>query len=281
MSGVITDVPQVPEGHQIPQEWFDERLRNYSSKSKVLESVYAEEIAAFQAFCSNQTSPDEAAQAITRPISNTCVPDLGGYAPEIVALCQLLELLIDALIEWPSSRTPDLIALLTAISNIPDNLHQGEALDDDDNVLTWSGPPYINMVWSDANWMTPHIIVKECSKHSNSDAALQHACDKYIKAQDVEAQLVAVGLGPFGMKRAFYYLIYALEWHLNPKDKAEAQKKESRAREPFEPRFHIPAVTCWIKHTGQKLYQRDLQFLRCGMENSGYTGNWPGNGTVK
>lgn len=160
MLGVITDFSRVPEGHQVPQEWFDQRLRNYSSKSKALESVYAEEIAALQAFYSHQTNPDEAAHAITRPISNCPVPDLGGYTPEIVALCRLVELLVDALIEWPSSRTPDVIALLTAISNTPDNLHRGEALDDDDELLTWDGVPCINMVWRDANWMTPHIIVK-------------------------------------------------------------------------------------------------------------------------
>ncbi|ODM20653.1 hypothetical protein SI65_03706 [Aspergillus cristatus] len=88
-------------------------------------------------------------------------------------LSRLVELLVDALIEWPSSRTPDLIALLTAISKTPDNLHRGEALNYDDELLTWDGVPYINMVWRDANWMTPHIIVKECSKSDDFETSKQ------------------------------------------------------------------------------------------------------------
>lgn len=58
------------------------------------------------------------------------------------------------------------------------------------------------------------------------------------------------------MKRAFDYLIYTLEWCLDPKDdKDETRRREAQAREPFAPEFHIPAVTCWVKHTGRKLYE--------------------------
>lgn len=74
------------------------------------------------------------------------------------------------------------------------------------------------------------------------------------KHKMLKHSLVAAGLGPFDMKPAFDYLIYTLEWNLNPKDgKAEKRKSEAQTREPFEPEFHIPAVTCWLEHTGWKL----------------------------
>lgn len=88
-----TNYSLVPEGHQVP---------NYRGESEFVEffkSTLAEEIAALQAFYLYQTSPDEAAQAISRPISNSSAPNLGDYGPEIVALCNLWDVLVDALIE--------------------------------------------------------------------------------------------------------------------------------------------------------------------------------------
>ncbi|PKY08589.1 hypothetical protein P168DRAFT_286703 [Aspergillus campestris IBT 28561] len=248
-------MPQDPEEHQVLQEWLSQRLLNYPSKSQPLQSIYASEITSLQAFVLNQTTPEEAAHAITRPISTTPIPDLPAtYNPEIVALCRLLELLVDALLEWPSSRTPGLIALLTAMSNTPDGLHRGEALDDDDELLTWSQLPYINMVWRDTTWRTPSIIVEECAERGDTSAtALHHAADQYIKAQDIEAQLVAAGL--FDMSRPFHYVVHTLEWHLGTKDKPETQTMGFWVSEPFEPRFQVPAVAGWMKHTGRKLYE--------------------------
>lgn len=102
--------------------------------------------------------------------------------------------------------------------------------------------------------MTSHITVKACSKSDDFGTSKQHAHDNYLKAQDVEAQPVAAELGLFDMKRAFDYLIYALEWHLDPKDDKDG-RREAQAPELFTPEFHIPAVTCWVKHTGRKLYE--------------------------
>lgn len=255
---VTTDYSPVLEGHQVPQAWFDAPLQNYRGKSESLKSILTEEIAALQAFYLYQTSPDEAAQAITRPIANSFIPDLGTYSDEIVALCKLWEVLVNALIEWPSSRTPDLVALLIAISNIPDYIHRGEATDDDERPLTWNGLPYFTMPWRDAHWMSPGDITRECS--NNNKAARQHARDNYLKTQDVEAQLVAAGV--FDMKCAFDNLIWILERKHNPtdgdKDKVEVSNEAEAEVETYKllkPDFHIPAVVCWIKHTGQQLYR--------------------------
>lgn len=250
---------QVPEGHQVPQAWFDAHIKNYRGNTEYTEwfkSVLAEELAVLQALYSYQKSPSEAAHDITRPISNSPVPNLGSYSDEIAALCHLWGVLVTALIEWPSSRTPDLIALLTAISNTPDKIHRGEAINDDNTLLSWNRLPYIHMIWSDFNWMEPEDIVEECSKRDDYETARQHGRDNYLKTQNVEAQLVAADVAYFDIKRAFHYLIYTIEWQLDPKDGRAEAPREEWLRKLFEPDFHIPAMTCWIKHTGRKLYKR-------------------------
>lgn len=255
---MVMGYSQVPEGHQVPQSWFDAHIKNYRGNTEYTEwfkSVLAEELAVLQAFYSYQKSPSEAAHDITRPISNSPVPNLGSYSDEIVALCHLWDVLVTALIEWPSSRTPDLIALLTAISNTPDKIHRGEATNDDNTLLSWNRLPYIHMIWSDSNWMDPEDIIEECSKRDDYEAARQHGRDNYLKTQDVEAQLVAAGVAYFDIKRAFDYLIYTIEWQLDPKDGRAEAPREEWLRTLFEPDFHILAMTCWIKHTGQKLYK--------------------------
>lgn len=148
---------------------------------------------------------------------------------------------------------PDLIAFLAAISNTPDNLHRGEAIGDDNSPLSWNRLPYIHMIWSYSNWMEPKDIAEECSRTDDYEGARQHGRDNYLKTQDVEVQLVAAGLAYFGIKRASDYLVYTLEWQLDPKDDWPPAPREEWASESFKPDFHIPAVTCWVKHTGRKL----------------------------
>ncbi|RJE25725.1 hypothetical protein PHISCL_01913 [Aspergillus sclerotialis] len=246
---VITKYSLIPEGHQVPQAWFDTPIQNYRGKSEFLKSILAEQIAALQAFYLYQISPDEAAQAITRPISNSSIPELGTYSDEIAALVRLWKVLVKALIEWPPSRTPDLIALLTAISNIPDYIHRGEAIEEDGRPLAWSGLPYLGMPWRDSHWMEPSDIAEACS---NDEVARQHSRDNYLKQQDVEAQLVGAGI--FDMKEAFYNLILILEKKLDPID-GNKDNTEPDIFELFQPDFDIPAVVCWIKHDGRKVYE--------------------------
>ena len=202
-----------------------------------------------------QTSPKEAAQAITRPISTSPIPYIGGYNDEICALVNLWDILVTSLVEWPSSRTPDLIALLTAISETPDTLHQGTALDDDGKAMTWNGLPYFSMPWYDSHWMDPEDIIKECPDDDDGSTRRRFR-DNYLKTQDVEAQLVAAGL-VYDMKRALEYMIWTIECKLETEDcgKSKREALEERASEPLVPDFHIPSLTCWIKHTGSMLYE--------------------------
>jgi hypothetical protein len=172
----------------IEEHWFELQLNRY--KHNAYKACYSEEVAALKAFYNSETSIEQAATAITRPISNSSIQDLGGYSDDAVAICQLWNLLRYALIEWPHSRTTDLVALLSAMTKVTDLVHRGELLDDDDKPLLWVDHPFFHMVWSDAFWRTPGQVARQAT-----DARSRvHARNVYIKQQDVEARLVAAGI---------------------------------------------------------------------------------------
>jgi hypothetical protein len=158
----------------VPHQWFEARLGR-QPKNAVHKVCLEAEVAALEDFHDGKTSIGEAAKAITQPI----------------ALCHLWNLLTNALIEWPSSRTPDLVGLLSAMSKVTDPIHRGQLLNDhDENPCLWSQLPYITMVWRDDFWMTPGQI----SRRVTDAAGRSHARAVHVKQQDVEAQLVAAGI---------------------------------------------------------------------------------------
>ncbi|KAI1811060.1 hypothetical protein GGS20DRAFT_564788 [Poronia punctata] len=152
-----------------------------------------------------------------------------------------------ALVEWPSSRTQDLVSLLVAITKVPGHIHRGEALDDEGKPRSWRRLPWIEMVWYDAHWMQPGMITRRAS----DDADRTRRRDIYVKIQNVESQLVAAGL--FQWKHAFQYLIRALEKEPGPSDEVEAGN-DGEADGQLKLDFHIPAAACWIQHNGKRLY---------------------------
>ncbi|RYP05420.1 hypothetical protein DL765_009847 [Monosporascus sp. GIB2] len=246
MADHYTLLPQTAQ--VVPQGWFDAQLSRYRTSSEVLKSFLSQEIQALQDFHNGETNVNEAAHAITRPISTSSIPALGTSSDEIVAITQLWRLFKDALIEWPTHSSAELVDLLSAITKVPDQLHRGEALDDDNKPMLWDGIPYFTMVWSDAHWMRPGHIVRRC----DDTASRQRACDIYLKQQDVESQLVAAGLFPW--KLAFQYIIKALEKPPDPNDNTQAQN-DAIGEDQLQVDFHIPAVASWIKHNGQRLYE--------------------------
>ncbi|KAL3952823.1 hypothetical protein ACCO45_012766 [Purpureocillium lilacinum] len=230
----------------IPEAWFDEQLKRYRTSNDILQDYISKEVEVLKAYYGRQVRPQDAARAITRPITSTSIPLGETSSDDIVPLTQLWRLLKDALVEWPSGRTPDLVLLLAAIARRRDRIHRGEALDDDERPMTWACLPYLTMIWSEAYWMEPGQIVRRC----NSVGSRHRARDAYIKQQDAEAQLVAAGL--FEWRRAFWYLIKTLERVANHNDNTVASG-DNTAEVLLQADFHIPAVACWIKHNGRKL----------------------------
>lgn len=234
----------------VPEQWFDRQLTRRTYKSPILKGFLDDEVAALKAYHDGNLSTSDAAQAITSPVSNSPVPDLGTYSDEISAVCQLWSLLIDALVEWPPCRTLDLVALIVAISKLPGGLHRGEATDDDEKPLTWTDTPYIAMIWSDITWRRPGDLVRETPLATDGGAARQRARLVYIKQQDVEAQLVREGI--LDSRRGFQYLIRTLEKIPGPQDEAEASD-DAEAADQLKLDFQVPAAACWLKHNGRIL----------------------------
>lgn len=240
----------LPDG-PVPASWFEAQLTRYSTRTDILRDRYlSAEIKALKSLHDGASSATEAAQAIARPISTTPVPSIGTSSDAIVPVTQLWRLFKDALVEWPTNSTQDLVALGVAISELPDHLHRGEALDDDDErkSLVWKDLPYIHMVWRDAHWQRPIDLVEKCK----DDEARRHARDVYLKQQDVEAQLVAADL--FQYKLAFREVITDLEIARKPEDKGDHNPATDGDFEPLELDFHIPAAARWIKHNGRGMY---------------------------
>ena len=174
----------------IPDHWFDAQHNPHISNA-THRAMKEKEISVLQSFSRGDISVDDAAHTITQPISTTSIQDSGDYSDDCVALCHLWTLLRNALIEWPSSYTPDIVALLSAVRKVTDPIHRGEFLnDDDDQPCPWENLPYINMVWSDTFWMTPGQILRR----AKDPVAVRQAHDVYFKQQDAEARLVAAGI---------------------------------------------------------------------------------------
>jgi hypothetical protein len=245
--GFYTLLPDGP----VPSSWFEAQLTRYSTRSDILRDTYlSAEVNALKSFHDGTTSAAEAAHAITRPISTTPVPSIGTSSDVIVPVTQLWRLHKDALVEWPPTCTQDLIALGVAISELPDRLHRGEALDDNDErtPLVWKDLPYIHMVWRDAHWQRPIDIVEKCK----DDASRRHARDVYLKQQDVQAELVAAEL--FEYKLAFREVITDLEIARKPEDTGGHDPATDGDFELLELDFHISAAVRWIKHNGTRMY---------------------------
>ncbi|BAE62581.1 unnamed protein product [Aspergillus oryzae RIB40] len=196
---------------------------------------------------------EEAAYAITRPISTSSIPVLNTYSDECIALFMLWRQIVNACEEWPASRIPDLVALLSAISKIPDHIHRGEATDDEDEgPLGWDILPYFAAEWRDAHWRIPMNILQD---YPDTAARLRER-GLYIRAQEVESQLVAAGI--WDLWRAINYVIWALE--MKPNHDYHAEERNGVHHHPLafyslELDFQVPAVACWIKHNGQRMHQ--------------------------
>lgn len=232
----------------IPDGWFQAQI-NRRYRSAVHKACHKKEIASLRCFANGGMSVDEAAYAITQPISTTSIQNTDDYSDDCFALCHLWALIVRALMEWPSNRTTDLIALITILSKIEDPIHRGEFLDDDNKLpVPWAKLPYFNLVWSDAFWMTPGQIMRRAT----DAAAMQQAHQIYIKQQDMESRLVAAGL-IWDEKRAIRYLVRTLEGTPTAEDERIATG-DGDAEDQLKLEMQIPAARNWVLRNGPRIY---------------------------
>ncbi|KAI8935236.1 hypothetical protein NX059_007825 [Plenodomus lindquistii] len=230
----------------IDEQWFEAKSKRYEKNAYA--KCYGEEVAALKDFYTGKTNTEQAATAMTQPISRSPIQDTGDYSDDSSALSQLWRLLTDALIEWPPSRTPGLVALLSAMTQVIDAIHRGEFLDDaGEKPVPWAVLPYLRMVWYDAFWRTPGQIARQ----AKDTASRKHDCEVYIKQQDVEARLVAAGI--FEWDCAPRFMVRLLERMPDPDDAHDAAG-DGAAEPQLKPEFHIPAASKWVEHNGDRLY---------------------------
>lgn len=235
--------------HDVDAAWFDKhKRRRFQKNDPTLRGWLVEEVDALRAFHDGYANADETASAMTRLISTSPVPDLGGYSDGILAVNTLWLVIITALVEWPSARTPDLFALLDAIAKVPDKIHKGQVTDDGGGQLTWNGFPYFAMNWPDD--LQPGQICRQCP----NETSLASARRLYLKIKDIEAQLVAKHVMRMN-KQMIQYIIRALEKTIDDSDRQLAPD-EAAAYNQVKLDFHIPAISSIFMYNGHEIYDQ-------------------------
>lgn len=140
----------------VPPSRFDEQHSHYKTRSDVLRGCFVAEKEAPKSLQNGEANAEQTNHAITQPIATSPVHTMRTYSDGIIALTHLWRLYRDALIQWPSKCTPDLVALGSTISNLPDHVqvHRGRAVTQpEDELLVWKDLPFLGMEWSDARQM--------------------------------------------------------------------------------------------------------------------------------
>lgn len=234
---------------RIPDSWFDRQRSRYLPMEEFLVALEAQWIQVLQAYQGGTMTAEQAAPAITQTISDLPVSTLGTQTDEPDPLMHLWTLFKDALVEWPTNWTPNLIALLLAISKVPNSIYRDGSIHDDDGApYTWQRLPAIYMVWHDDHWMQPCQIAWRCV--DESDRA--RARDVYIKQQDVASRLVAVGIFPQHIR--FWTIVFVLEMDRSPQDKTQESNK-GELSELLQADFHLPAVARWMRYNKDMISQ--------------------------
>jgi hypothetical protein len=242
--------------HVVDPAWFEgQKQRRVQYNDPILRDCLAKEVDAFKAFHDGHMNADEAVLTMTRPISTSPVPALGGYSDEILAVCDLWHVIIAALVEWPSAHTPDIFALLDAMAKVPGKLHNGEALDHDGEKLTWARFPYFSFAWHESigGDLQPGQI---CRQYSDS-TLLASGRRLYLKMKDIEAQLVAKHVVAMN-KSMIQYIIRALEKKIDDSDEQLAPG-EATAYSQVKLDFHIPAISSMFKYNRRQVYDQVVQ----------------------
>ncbi|KAG9662292.1 hypothetical protein KCU64_g2050, partial [Aureobasidium melanogenum] len=168
--------------HDVDVAWFErQKQRSVEKNDPRLRNWLNEEVDALKAYHDGHEDADRTAATMTRSISSSPVVDLDNYSNDILALDSLWAVLIRALVEWPTSRTCDLFALLDAIARVPDKIHHGEATDEDGTPWEWLQFPYFSLYWPDH--FQPGEICRQCS----DEAEIALARRLYLRIKDLEA----------------------------------------------------------------------------------------------
>ena len=235
----------------ITLEWFATKREQYSDSesNEILNGFLTEELEALQSLYEGKTSAENTAISITNLISKSSVPFLGDYSDDSVAVLRLWHLLVDALISWPSARTPELLALLRAIGELRSGIHKGEAMDGEtETPLTWSMFPHFSLAWFDIRDRWPGEIVMRAQGDAN---ALESSRRNYIWRKDLEAQLFNSHILKLGCR--YVELEVAKTFEREPG--VQIAPDEAAAYEQNRIEFQVPAVASLMTYVCKRIFE--------------------------
>lgn len=193
--------------------WFQSKIAPANEPDEGCRPYEAE---ALQAYINQSLSANEAAHALTQPISATENPYDNLY--------HLWGLLQDALVELPETEVSRLIELLGTIQDLPSP--------DPSKDFSWHGLPSFGHMWSDTykrdSWRRT-LSTKDSAKRAEQRA-------KHVRVAHVEAQLVVADVGAIPLDWGYDCIADALE------------------RKDTVLDFEIPAAAEWIAVSGKQLY---------------------------
>lgn len=211
--------------HKMSDAWFNKKLYPYGNGNSE-DGCHPAEAQALKAYYHNLTTAPAAAKAITRPIAHDSL-DLGAD------LSRLWSLLIDALLELPSSEIPKLIELLSEIEKLqePDLKDRWGANMPSEGRL-WKGLPGFGHMWADElkqdDWRDGLANPETAERDSLRE--------KHIRKAQVEARLAVNGIGGIPLDWGYECITDALE------------------RKNAILDIEIAAAAEWIRYAGGKLY---------------------------
>ncbi|KAI1754792.1 hypothetical protein F4782DRAFT_491652 [Xylaria castorea] len=212
----------LPKPLTMSDAWFAQKL---APDGDTTDGCHPDEAQALKAYLSGNSTPSQAAQAITKPISHSTDPNAD--------LPRLWDLLTNALLELPLSTIPSLVALIRAIDALPPS---------DFSVLPevrrpahgqlWRALPGFGHFWADEypslrQWLND-------GGNSKPAAEREAVIARSIRRAEVEARLAREGLAGIPMHWGYECVADALEQSL-----AEVEAE-------------IPAACKWVQVAGDR-----------------------------
>ncbi|KAF3033613.1 hypothetical protein E8E12_001596 [Didymella heteroderae] len=204
--------------------WFASKIAPNGDTNDNEGGCDSQEAQALKAYLRHKTTPSEAAQAITRPVSNAPVPK-----DELHHLWGLIQ---DAFLELPHKNIAPLITLMRAIEDLPNPAAVPNDSGHPDDGF-WRESPGFGNLWAD---MSPAYAWRGIVDGSVGDCRDELRLDN-VRHAEVEARLVHAGLAGLTVHWGYEVVADALE--------------SSDAVYDFE----VPAAVEWIVVCGKKFKQ--------------------------
>lgn len=204
-------------------EWFSSKL---APDGDVEDGCHPGESEALKSYLRQGTTPNEAAQAITRPVVTAENPRDD--------LSRLYVLLIDALVELPSEHIEPLLALLQAIEDLPEPDFTAIQQSKRPYEKLWKGLPHFAHDWYDVGYRSGSWKMDAAATVAPKRDALR---DEHVRRAEIEARLVMAGLAGLPIDWGYEVVVSALE-----SDDALLD-------------FEVPAAAEWFVVCGQRFRQ--------------------------